>query len=445
LSAHFVTTDVLLSISAPLQPHNLNLLGRSCTGLYSFISESIGSGKLSPVEPAYPVAAQVPRDYATIQLALDAAKPLTTVLVSPGTYDERIHITKDVHVLSLRGPVATVIGYGCEMGIPGGGGVLAGFTVSNLSPRPTTSGQTRALVVGVGDPLIEGCLVRGGLAVVGSKSSPRVHLCEVSGVGVLFTHGTGGQFSDSEIKNCAVGVRVESGAEPTFRRCLVRETDIAVYVCAGGNPRLHGCDVIGELRIKGSGQFTQCNICSIQNQSGKDSECALEKLLQESKEKLATAAAREKKDAVVHAAAMSSLQSNLTAGNVHLNERQQTKGVDGSACDQSAIERIPPKQNPRGAPGPCCWTGGNHSQKKKHWTFNHLRTANRLVRPALSGVRALQADDDPLVCGDQQSNELIEHSVMRDWTMGLKEFETRELVIQKMFSKCQHLKLRPGI
>ena len=82
-------------------------------------------------------------------------------------------------MLSLRGPGATVIGYGCEMGIPGGGGVLAGFTVSNLSAKRTTSGQAHALVVGVGDPLIEGCIVRGGLAVVGSKSSPRVHRCEV--------------------------------------------------------------------------------------------------------------------------------------------------------------------------------------------------------------------------------------------------------------------------
>ena len=147
----------------------------------------------------------------------------------------------------------------------------------------------------------------------------------------MFTHGAGGQFIDSEIKNCTVGVRVESGAEPTFCRCLVRETDTAT--CDGGNPRLHGCDVIGKLRIKGSGQFTQCNICSMQNQSGKDGECALEKLtlLKESKEKLATAAAREKKDDVVHTAAMQSLQSKLPAGDVHLKERQQTKRVDGRA------------------------------------------------------------------------------------------------------------------
>ena len=72
----------------------------------------------------------------------------------------------------------------------------------------------------------------------------------------------------------------------------------------------HGCDVIGKLRIKGSGQFRQCAICSMQKQSGMDGECALEKLtlLKESKEKLATAAAREKKDAVVHAAAMQSVK-----------------------------------------------------------------------------------------------------------------------------------------
>ena len=37
---------------------------------------------------------QVPREHPTIQAAIEAAKAGDTVLVSPGTYKERIHLSR---------------------------------------------------------------------------------------------------------------------------------------------------------------------------------------------------------------------------------------------------------------------------------------------------------------------------------------------------------------
>lgn len=51
----------------------------------------------------------VPDDYGTIQAAIDAASPLDTVLVGPGTYVENVVISKYVHLISTDGPDLTVI------------------------------------------------------------------------------------------------------------------------------------------------------------------------------------------------------------------------------------------------------------------------------------------------------------------------------------------------
>ncbi|HIE98533.1 MAG TPA: DUF1565 domain-containing protein [Planctomycetes bacterium] len=90
---------------------------------------------------------RVPQDHATIQAAIDTASAGDTVLVSSGTYNERLRIKDGVHVRSegddtktapgLNRAVTTIIDGGSTEGtapgvLMGEGSVLDGFTVTNV-------------------------------------------------------------------------------------------------------------------------------------------------------------------------------------------------------------------------------------------------------------------------------------------------------------------------
>jgi hypothetical protein len=87
---------------------------------------------------------RVPDDYNTIQLAINAAHYMDTVLVSPGTYVENINFkAKAIKVKSSDGPRTTVIdGKNLFASVvlfnksEGYGSVLEGFTVVNGSGTP---------------------------------------------------------------------------------------------------------------------------------------------------------------------------------------------------------------------------------------------------------------------------------------------------------------------
>ena len=91
--------------------------------------------------------------FASIQFAHDAATTLDydTLLVAPGVYRERVHVTKHLTVRSSHGPLATVIrpatpGDSVDLDAPGEGGLsarLVGFTVHKVG-----NGETQSAVRG---------------------------------------------------------------------------------------------------------------------------------------------------------------------------------------------------------------------------------------------------------------------------------------------------------
>ena len=87
---------------------------------------------------AYPAVIHVPKDYLTIQEAIDAASQGDTVIAAAGTYVERIDfLGKAIAVTSSAGSETTVID-GSKMGSvvtmktgEGPDSIITGFTITN--------------------------------------------------------------------------------------------------------------------------------------------------------------------------------------------------------------------------------------------------------------------------------------------------------------------------
>src|SRR5262245_711077 len=128
-----------------------DIMSRRTSRLSSTIAVAVALSAVSwgaSVRPAHadPPALVVPTDYATIQEAIDAAKPGRTVKVLAGTYTEQIVITKNLKIVGagmdatvIRAPSALVNG---QLGSPSIVEIYDGASVS-LS-RLTVSGPDSA-------------------------------------------------------------------------------------------------------------------------------------------------------------------------------------------------------------------------------------------------------------------------------------------------------------
>jgi hypothetical protein len=101
---------------------------------------------------------QVPDDFPTIQLAIDAAEPGDRILVAPGVYTGTVDFRgKDVAVESLAGPQATVLDGARSLVVRIGPlGTLQGFTVTNGIGTFSAGIEARGFGSRILDNVIEG-------------------------------------------------------------------------------------------------------------------------------------------------------------------------------------------------------------------------------------------------------------------------------------------------
>jgi len=145
LDRHATVCDAAAHMSGRLRPIAAALL---------LVGSLTGVPSIAPPVHAATVLT-VPGNYPTIQAAVDAAQAGDTVLVSPGTYTERVSVdAKAITIQSVAGPETTIIdgnqdGHAVYLGGgPTGDPTFRGFTVRN-------AGDT-GIITAYGAPLIEG-------------------------------------------------------------------------------------------------------------------------------------------------------------------------------------------------------------------------------------------------------------------------------------------------
>jgi parallel beta-helix repeat protein len=140
---------------------------------------------------------RVPQDYSTIQAAIDAAANGDTVLVSPGTYVERINYQgKEITVESTDGPASTIID-----GSRGG-------TVVTISANPGQTPVLRGFTVrnGYGDVFAGGVIAYGGPALVEGNRVVDNFSCFGGGMEANFSSATfRNNFVSGNRPNCSGG------------------------------------------------------------------------------------------------------------------------------------------------------------------------------------------------------------------------------------------------
>lgn len=201
-----------------------------------------------------------PGSFLTINAALEAAKPFDVVLVSPGTYRERIKLDKPVE-LTGRGPLGSAVIVGTD-----GPTVEASCRIACRIARMRIEQQAQSS----SSPMSGAVLVKGGALLIVEESiiSSQTGHCVVmqgtdscgyilhnevhhgKGVGVLVCDNAKGVIEDNAIScNGRAGIAILSGGDPLVCSNKIHDgMDSGVLISERGRGRVEDNDIFGNRR-----------------------------------------------------------------------------------------------------------------------------------------------------------------------------------------------------
>ncbi len=160
-------------------------------------------------------AVEVPSEAATIQAGINAAADGQCVLVSNGTYSERIVFptTKSVTVQSVYGAATTTIqgdgtnGQVVDISSGAHSAVLDGFTIDNQGSVITNSNTRGILVDSLSAPLIKNCIIQGnqptgsggGIYLLNASTTTATTLLNINVIGNTAQYGAGIRCDNSKL------------------------------------------------------------------------------------------------------------------------------------------------------------------------------------------------------------------------------------------------------
>lgn len=195
---------------------------------------------------------RVPKDFATIQAAVDAANSGDTIRIAKGTYFENVVVPVGKNDLTIRGSGPATIVDARPFGPVGSGPALEvtaeGFRLENLTAR-FALGFTPSVIRIIGDDaIVRRVRVYGGddqgLVVIGERA--RVERCTVRGGDLgIFVVG-----NDSSVRDCVVsnvsemGIGV-SGSQVLVRGCKVTNAGETAIATSGFDVTVEKNRVVG--------------------------------------------------------------------------------------------------------------------------------------------------------------------------------------------------------
>jgi len=198
--------------------------------------------------------------FASIGAALACAKPQDTVVVTPGTYDERLEIDKPLDLIGIGplGSVRLISNDGPVIAVSSG---KVACRVARLTLEQQASDgapmSSAVRVEGGAVLVLEECLVASAsghcIVIKGAGSCAyilhnKVH--NAKGVGVLVCDHARGLVEDNDIcSNARAGVAIMSGGNPVVRLNRIHNgQDSGVLVSERGRGRIEENDICGNLR-----------------------------------------------------------------------------------------------------------------------------------------------------------------------------------------------------
>ncbi|UCG50263.1 MAG: DUF1080 domain-containing protein [Phycisphaerales bacterium] len=208
--------------------------------------------------------AKVPQAFATIQNAIDSARPGTEILIGPGTYNETVNFHgKAVTLRSSDGPQVTIIdatGLGapavtCASG-EGANTVFEGFTITGGS-----SSAGGGIYCNGSSPTISDCTLTGNSAVTSGGGiycgggSPTLVNCVIYGNSAASGAAISCIDSSPTVTNCTItrnsattaggALYCDGSSAPKVTNCVLWADSPAEIHNEGGAPVVSYCDVQG--------------------------------------------------------------------------------------------------------------------------------------------------------------------------------------------------------
>lgn len=225
--------------------------------------------------------------YTTISDAVLNVKPNTRILVRPGVYKEQVVIDKPLEIqgdpngtdrkitienaggacISMQAGRATLRGVNLRS-LNGLSGAIGKFLNVNHSEAPCVE-------ISAGQLVLEDCDIASevvaGVGVRTRDAEAIIRRCTIhqgDANGIWFIDYAKGTVEDSEIYGTSwAGIRIESGASPTFRRCKIHDTKNAgVVITDEARGVFEDCDIYAnakagvEVRNGSSAAIRNCKI-----------------------------------------------------------------------------------------------------------------------------------------------------------------------------------------